>query len=494
MFPKTLSLTLKLLLVAGLAIFFLSNSATSQAEIATITDWIGLYLAGTITHTTAGTVGGNSWKYANSCSQIPGSVPQLSSAGNDCNFTLPSTPGLYEFRLYANGYGIPPKAGSSDALIAQSKIFTVGLDISSSTCTPSGQNLQVNLNWPALAGDMAQLAVVRSSGGNTISTNVSPLSRLSYQDIVPAGSAPYIYYLSASNNRGSAPSFNTATVDSSCHLTFGAYTPIPPTPPPGGSPSTQCPSADTGSRRIAIGSGLLSLRDTLGQADTTFSSPSNCIVGERATLLLATNFSTLKSLYYDQAKFSAGDQVVKENPLVGNKTEGNIPVTGTSDHLYLINPNSGTGEPGNLTLNTNIPGNRSGVVFVSGDLNIKTNIIASGNSSGLVFIVQGNINVDPGVDQIDAFMITFRQFCSAGTYPCPASVTVSKPLQINGSVIALSSSPSAPPTPPMFVRNLTNGNATAAENIVYQAKYLAIFKAVFARTRSIWSELTDYTP
>ncbi len=105
------------------AVLFL-NPPKIQAEIATTHDWIGLF------STTAGnlktnTVNGNSWVYANSCTQTAGNTPKLTNTLTDkgCSFEnispAPIT-GYYEYRLYANDYSSADGIG----LIAVSKALS----------------------------------------------------------------------------------------------------------------------------------------------------------------------------------------------------------------------------------------------------------------------------------------------------------------------------------------------------------------------------------
>lgn len=240
---------------------------------------------------------------------------------------------------------------------------------------------------------------------------------------------------------------------------------------------TDCQSGSNASS-IRPGSGdlLTSLNDNSTGA---IRRPDAAVCGSRASISLTSSYESLKSLYFEQQS-TLGKKTITDSKGI----DFNIP-------LHYV--------AGNLTVaqKINVPAKKSTVVFVDGDLNLSPtapghyNIIEDQNSSGIVFVVGGGINVHKDVRQINAFIITFGQFCSAGSYPCPNSVTVTDPLLINGSVVALSSDPAKKP---LFVRNLNSGNALPAERVVYQPKYLVILKDVFARTRQTWSELTDYAP
>jgi Protein of unknown function (DUF4038)/Putative collagen-binding domain of a collagenase len=59
----------------------------------TVTDWVGLYAIG------AGYGERLDWRFTSSCADTPGSTPRISGS---CSFTMPLTPGKYEFRLFGN--------------------------------------------------------------------------------------------------------------------------------------------------------------------------------------------------------------------------------------------------------------------------------------------------------------------------------------------------------------------------------------------------------
>lgn len=90
---KTLTFFLALVLLGGA--FFVNNVF---AQIATSRDWIGLYPEGAPDGTAGNPKqGAVEWKYVN-CSQTAG----LPANYGECTFTMPPTPGNYEFRMYAN--------------------------------------------------------------------------------------------------------------------------------------------------------------------------------------------------------------------------------------------------------------------------------------------------------------------------------------------------------------------------------------------------------
>jgi len=68
----------------------------SNVSGAAVKDWIGRYAGA------SGDVYYGDWKYTSSCTQNPGGSAKTSGS---CTFTMPLSPGIYEFRLFANdGY------------------------------------------------------------------------------------------------------------------------------------------------------------------------------------------------------------------------------------------------------------------------------------------------------------------------------------------------------------------------------------------------------
>lgn len=160
--------------------------------------------------------------------------------------------------------------------------------------------------------------------------------------------------------------------------------------------------------------------------------------------------------------------------------------------------------PGDFTVDNNITVGLTGVVFVDGNLYIKTNLTNTNPKTGLVFVVQGTIYILRNVETVNAFLIAHGKnpdgtdkimpFCSAwdGTTPPTADGTdcvdypdsaSQKYLTINGSVISLSTV-----NAPQFVRQKATAT-NPAETINYEPKYLVILKDVFSRDLKIWKEI-----
>lgn len=182
---------------------------------------------------------------------------------------------------------------------------------------------------------------------------------------------------------------------------------------------------------------------------------------------------------------SSQTTVNKHPILTGDKTQANIPFDGTTDHIYHIT--------GNLTISGNNAGTRTGVVFVSDNLNITGNYFYGSSSVtgpvaptiGTVFVVKSNVNIHKDVTRIDAVIISEGIICTAydGT-SCPANVSASQ-LTINGSLISINQTDAVSIK---FHRSLAD-NTQPAEKINHQVKYLVILKDLYSDTLQKWSEV-----
>lgn len=227
--------------------------------------------------------------------------------------------------------------------------------------------------------------------------------------------------------------------------------------------------------------GLVSAPDLGGSKFGTSSRA--CVVEERAAFVSykIPSFDDLESIYYTQAKLLP--TITKHLP----QSSGSIDLGGSTDHLYYFTDNV------SITSPSFISGNRTGIIFVKKDLNIgpipSNKVKVGGKESGIVYVVGGNVNIDPTVDEIDGVIIAQGTIFTAGA-GCKTSQVSEKspgslisPLVINGSLISLSSA-----APIQFCRNLDD-NSKPAEEILHQAKYLVILKDIFADTLQKWSEI-----
>ncbi|RJO62349.1 hypothetical protein C4544_00045 [candidate division WS5 bacterium] len=274
------------------------------------------------------------------------------------------------------------------------------------------------------------------------------------------------------------------------------------------SPSSLAQSGDpcenTSDSLIKVQDGLLS---AVSSSDV-YLETGECIGGNKAMIppFSILSFKEIKAEYFDKNQITNKEIIVTTTSYTQtDRNQGNI--TGSSDTTYQnklkLQPDEGVGlysiekagdqggdliierdlSSDNITINDD---NVTTIVFVEGSLLINSNIEISKESSGVVFIVQGDINVGPNVSQIDAMLITYGTFCSLYLdNACASEKQDANRLVINGSIISFNSSKT-----PQFMRSFEN-NTEAAEEINYQTKYLIIFKELFSRTRQIWSEITD---
>lgn len=248
-----------------------------------------------------------------------------------------------------------------------------------------------------------------------------------------------------------------------------------------------CPSGTTRSIRLDNSLGNSSLFSTVKNyfdVSPKLSTTGFCILDSRASIQLASDsnsYSSMKAVYYTKSKIDPNN---KKN-ISGNATNLTInDFANTANKEYLINIS------GDLLLNAsiNVKNKSVIVIFVDGNLNINADqTYTDSGDRGLVFVVSGDVNIAPNVTEVDAVIITYRQFCSAvqvdGT--CPSTpVETAFPLTIKGSVISLNDDGQTP----KFVRSLANNN-NPAETITYQPKYLIILRNIFAKTLTVWKEI-----
>lgn len=231
---------------------------------------------------------------------------------------------------------------------------------------------------------------------------------------------------------------------------------------------------------VARATGLVSSPQT--SQDIKFNTTGACAINT-PTLTFAPfklpSYDDLKSLYYTQAKSSS--TVVKEIPQSG----GRIDLGGNQDHVYSIT--------GDLTISSpnDITGTQTGVIFVEGNLNIgpiSSNKLNYGNNtSGLVFIVKGNVNIAPSVTQIDAIIIAQGKIYTAGancSLPSAATPGTDNQLVINGSLVSLDENKTIE-----FCRKLANNATIPAEKINQDPKYLVILRNLYSDILQKWSEI-----
>lgn len=266
----------------------------------------------------------------------------------------------------------------------------------------------------------------------------------------------------------------------------------------------QCSPVDSG--EIRVDRGLISANNQAPFSPKSAVSSVYCVSGSGAIIpdWALIKYKDLKTLYYDQAKTG-----LSKTRLTGN--QNNISLS-TPEGLYWVTSTSGNREAtdNDLIINTNPATDKTGVIFVDGDLLINSAIMHPSNTTGLVFIVQGRILINRSVAQVDAFLISYGQklgptpatdtnampFCSAwdgssrDLINCVDDATNPVRLTINGSVISLNTElPGRLAQAPQFVRQKSDATLQPAEIINYQPKYLVILKNIFSRDLKIWKEV-----
>lgn len=147
----------------------------------------------------------------------------------------------------------------------------------------------------------------------------------------------------------------------------------------------------------------------------------------------------------------------------------------------------------NSPQNTTAAANCRLVYLISGNLTINQNIVMSHASSGVIYIVQGDILVDSTVTRLDGIYIFGGKFTNT-----QGSGSTNTTLAIYGSLIGLAgNNPSAStgsflattsPIKSGFGRDLGSSNNSPAETIIYQPKYLETFKALLGSSTITWTE------
>lgn len=201
-------------------------------------------------------------------------------------------------------------------------------------------------------------------------------------------------------------------------------------------------------------------------------------------------YEKLKSRYFTQVKQTSS--VTKHAPLIGDKTQADLIFLSGSDHVYYIQKT--TPYDGNLTISANMAGTTA-LVIVDGNLNINSNLCYSTTcpagtphpTSGIVFVVRGNVYISPSVTRIDAIIISEGSIYTAASSSdllCNKNTVLSDPLVINGSLISLEVQ-----KPIVFCRTLRTGNTAPSEQINHQVKYLVILRNLLSDTWQRWSEI-----
>lgn len=237
-----------------------------------------------------------------------------------------------------------------------------------------------------------------------------------------------------------------------------------PSPMPSGAVGT-CPVQNTNPR---VRDGLISTP----AISNNFGNPTGtCIISDKAAFASFINYAYLESLFYTQSKAPKSDSAATDK-------EGLSAALGTGNSIVRLT--------GNLRMNGNVTASGTHIVFVKGNLTFAspmTSFTYGDRTSGLVFIVNGDVIIEPTVRNIDAVIIAAGTIYTAGNGCSNTSPVLTEPLAINGSLVNLDAS-----KPIKFCRKLPT-NEEAAEKINQEPKYLVILRNLLSETLQKWSEV-----
>ena len=265
---------------------------------------------------------------------------------------------------------------------------------------------------------------------------------------------------------------------------------IPPSLPPATpTPVPECQASGMTPGKNVRSDSFLSAKNEAENANNRFSTSGKCVIGKPAGIprFSLTSYEEMKSLYFDQAKLDTRADVISRISETATQSSlfpatSDLADTG-KDKIYEVK--------GNFTVDSDMSVSKAAVLFINGNLEIESDLTDDEVGSGLVFLVSGDAHIKDTVKTVNAFIITWGQFCSAWTGgpacdPVGDNINPAKPLTVKGSIIALN-----PQQEPKFVRSLdwTNNWFSPAEKLIYQPKYLSLLKNIFARDLTVWSEL-----
>lgn len=264
--------------------------------------------------------------------------------------------------------------------------------------------------------------------------------------------------------------------------------------------STQCANvpADTSTK---ISGGLVTSNQWVDSGIVgRFKTEYGCAIGPEAAVILQDaeiNLSTyedIKIRYYNQY----ADQ---------SKKATGLPTSISAGHLYYISGNGTTTI--DSSVNTNFrQGSGAALIIIDGNLSITSNLTygenpdgSSNPNSGLVFIVGGNIWIDPNVEKINGVFISTGEICTNYTAglgtPCRSNYPPSpdKKLTVKGSFISLTAESAAARPSLNLIRNLKGDGATSnsepAETITLDPKYFVLLKDIFSTTLQYTNEINN---
>lgn len=195
----------------------------------------------------------------------------------------------------------------------------------------------------------------------------------------------------------------------------------------------------------------------------------NCILDTSALYAnyKVKTFEDLKFTYFSQVKPSS---TIEKIDITGDSDESVLRFDGNKDFVVNIG--------GKLRIKEPVGGNKTAVIFVNDRLDIESSLVYGNGTSGLVFIVKGDIYINKSVQRIDAVLVSEGKICTAydSAIDSCTPVGVTPQLVVNGSIISIGKNVV---NPIVFGRNLADNSVASAEVINQQAKYLIILKGLF---------------
>jgi hypothetical protein len=168
---------------------------------------------------------------------------------------------------------------------------------------------------------------------------------------------------------------------------------------------------------------------------------------------------------------NSGDFEFKLGKTTANATDANLVLVPASDlPVFSVAVT-------NAKIINNIVGKKRTItVFVNQDVTISRNIQSDGNTSGIAFVVDGNVTVDPAVSRLDGAYIF------SGTLDTGNDAVTSTPLVTSGMFLGTKA------TDWKLQRSISD-SVTAAETFKFHGKYLDLFKNVLSRPAINWTQL-----
>ena len=162
-------------------------------------------------------------------------------------------------------------------------------------------------------------------------------------------------------------------------------------------------------------------------------------------------------------------------------------ISNSGQNIVVPSPNVMLPLPVSLSSSKSISGTRTVTIFVNGDLTLNANVGSPVNTSGLAFVVDGNLIVDSAVTDLAGLYVFSGNFND--------NLSTTDTLTVDGMVIGTSEDPITGPF------NLGAGSTlartptapdTPGEDFNYNGKYLVLFKDLLARPKVKWLELPPH--